>query len=167
MSLPQHLKSSGTADIAWGVGELATYGIVQTAEEGKEETATDARDKDGKVVIHTVYDTPGSCTLTVLMKSGATPPAIGDTVTWDNVKYFCRGVTKTAQNDQYTQLRMALGNYPGIQLGPRPPHSRPAPATPSSTAASPSVSRPAPTAWSCSPSRSSARRCSTRRGRRS
>ena len=83
MSLPIHLKSSGTADIAWGVGELATYGIVQTAEEGKEETAADARDKDGKVCIHTVYDTPGSCTLTVLMMSGATPPDIGDTVTWD------------------------------------------------------------------------------------
>lgn len=116
MSLPIHLKSSGTADIAWGVGELATYGIVQTSDEGKEETSTDARDKNGKVCIHTIYDTPGDCTLTILMKTGATPPEIGDIVTWEGTKYFCRNCRKTAQNDQYTQLRLTLGNYPGITL---------------------------------------------------
>ena len=116
MSLPQHLKSSGTPDIAWGVGELATYGIVQTAEASEEETSADAKDKNGQVCIHTIYDTPRSCTLTILMKSGCTPPAIGDKVSWDGEDYFCRNVSKTAQNDQYTQLRLTLGGYPGIQL---------------------------------------------------
>ena len=116
MSLPLHLKSSGTPDIAWGVGELTNYGILQTSEDGEEETATDARDKNGKVCIHTIYDTPGDCTLDVLMKTGATPPAIGDVITWAGKKYWCRNRRVTAQNDQYTRLRITLGSAPGISL---------------------------------------------------
>lgn len=116
MSLPQHLKSSGTPDIAWGVGELTNYGIVQTEDEGEEEVSTEAKDKDGKACIHTIFDTNGECTLDILMKTGCTPPAIGEVVTWDRKKYWCGNRRKTAQNDQYTRLRLTLRNRPGIQL---------------------------------------------------
>ncbi len=116
MPLPLLLKSSGTPDIAWGVGELTNYGILQTSEDGEEEVATDARDKDGKTCIHAIYDINGDCTLDVLMKTGATPPAIGETVTWDGKKYWCRNRRKTAQNDQFTRLRITLSNRPGITL---------------------------------------------------
>ena len=116
MSLPIHLKSSGTPDIAWGVGELTNYGILQTSEDGEEEIATDAKDKDGKACIHTIFDIHGDCSLDILMKTGCTPPAIGEVVTWEGKKYWCRNRRKTAQNDQYTRLRITLGNRPGITL---------------------------------------------------
>ena len=50
------------------------------------------------------------------MKTGCTPPAIGETVTWNGTKYWCGSRRKTAQNDQYTRLRLTLRNRPGIQL---------------------------------------------------
>lgn len=116
MPLPQHIKSSSTADIAWGVGELTTYGILQSDDHGDEEVSADARDEHGKVCIHTIFDTDGDCTLEVLMKTGATPPAIGETVTWAGTKYWCRNRRVTAHNDQYTRLRITLASKPGIQL---------------------------------------------------
>lgn len=116
MSLPTHIKSTATATIGWGTSANVQYGIVQSEATTPEGMWKEAKNHLGQIVVKLLYDTGTKKRIMILLDSSKTPPAIGDTVTWDSVKYICEGATVTASNEEFTQLELELGSYQGIAL---------------------------------------------------
>ena len=116
MSLPTHIKSSGTPTIGWGTSSDVQYGIVQSEATTPEGMWKEAKNHLGQIVVKVLYDTGTKMRISILLDSTKTAPAIGDTVTWKTLKYICEGAAVTASNEDFTQLELELGAYQGITL---------------------------------------------------
>ncbi len=116
MLLPTHIKSTATPTIGWGTSANVQYGIVQSEATTPEGMWKEAKNHLGQIVVKVLYDTGTKKRISILLDSTKTPPAIGDTVTWDAIKYICEGAAVTASNEDFTQLELELGAYQGIVL---------------------------------------------------
>ncbi len=115
-TLPLHIKSAGTATIGWGTSDDTTYGIVQSEATTPQGQWKQVKDHVGKVVVKLLYDTGTQKRISILLDSSKTAPEIGDTVTWDTVKYLCEDAPVTARNEDFTQLELLLTTTEGIAL---------------------------------------------------
>ena len=116
ITLPLHVKSSGTATIGWGTSADVQYGIVQSETTDPQGMWKQVKDHIGKVVVKLLYDTATTKRISILLDSTKTAPTIGDVVTWATIKYLVMAAPVTARNEDFTQLELTLETCPGITL---------------------------------------------------
>ncbi|MBR1607995.1 MAG: hypothetical protein IJ678_00090 [Kiritimatiellae bacterium] len=105
------------SNVIWGAGDkFSAYGFLQSLNTQGDGSVSELKNEDGQIVGLTVYDKKNTLTAEITMKASTTPPEFGEIVTIDQKKYICRGVTKTAENENYVKLSLTLESYENVTL---------------------------------------------------
>lgn len=103
----------GTALLKWGTYTLTTY-VVKVCSIGKQGESYEVQDEDGQFLSEVEkYGLQDLVELQVIPLSTATEPAIGDTITYNTIKYSLKDLKKVnniGQPEMWTlQLRRLIG----------------------------------------------------------
>mgnify|MGYP007107662844 CR=1 FL=1 len=106
----------GTAHV-YGVSGTVTNATV-LAFSRKKMTANNGQteNEDGNVIERRYDDITTEATITIRAKSAYTEPAIGDTLTYDSVKYTVESVDEKQQNKGFNEYTLSLKTSEGITL---------------------------------------------------
>lgn len=102
-------------NVSWGVSEkFNAYGFLQSDTQNGEGDVAELKDEVGQVVGMHIYNRRKTRTAEVTCKKNAKVPQFGDDVSVDGKKYLCRGVSVTAQNEQFKRLSLTLEAYENL-----------------------------------------------------
>ena len=94
----------------WGTATVAgkTGWLVQSCTEDRNASEAMALDNNGEPVDIHLYQKQVSFSLEIIIPADESSyPEIGDVFTYDNVKYYVTGVTKTRSNQDYIKYSLS------------------------------------------------------------
>jgi len=101
--------------ITWGAPSDNAYGEIQSMTKRSSGDQHPFRDHEGAVKTVVVSDIHDEYEMEVLLKTGATLPSIGDTVTIDgNSSLYVTGVTKQWSNEDAQKVTISARDFPSI-----------------------------------------------------
>jgi len=115
------IKSSATPDPQYGVTDLsASYGWTQSESNTESGTWAQVTDHEGQIIAKILYDSLKTNQVVVVLKKGATMPAVGDSVkigpSGAQVTYVVENVAINAVNNDATRATLTVTKSPGIDL---------------------------------------------------
>lgn len=104
--------------IQWGAPDGSTYGEIQSMTKRSSGDQHPFRDHEGAVKTVVVTDVHDEVEMEVLVKSGASLPAVGDQVTVNGISnLYVTGVSEQWSNEDAKKATISARNFPSIGSG--------------------------------------------------